>query len=89
MASMLGVAGLVLAIVYFGFFVLSIAACVKIISKAGYSGWWILIAFVPAVNVVMFFVFAFSEWPILRQSRPALQEPSWPTSPREGSTDIT
>ena len=31
---------------------------VKIISKAGYSGWWVLI---------MFLVFAYKEWPIQRE----------------------
>lgn len=40
---------------------------VKIISKAGYSGWWVLIMFVPIVNVIMLLVFAFKEWPIQRE----------------------
>jgi hypothetical protein len=44
--------------------VLSIVAGVKVISKAGYSGWWVLITLVPVVNFVMFLVFAFSKWPI-------------------------
>ena len=42
---------------------------VMILRKAGYSGWWCLLGFVPIVNIVMFWVFAFSEWPILRQPR--------------------
>lgn len=42
-------------------------AYVRIIRRAGYSGWWILIALVPLVNVVMFLVFAFKEWPIQRE----------------------
>jgi len=37
---------------------------VKIIQKAGYSGWHVLWMFVPVVNFVMLFVFAFSRWPI-------------------------
>jgi len=40
----------------------------KIISKAGYNGWWCLLGVVPVVNVVMIWVFAFSAWPAL-QSR--------------------
>jgi len=44
-------------------------AYVKIISRAGYSGWWVLIMFVPVVNVVMLLVFAFKEWPIQRELR--------------------
>src|SRR5262249_46886219 len=38
---------------------------VKILNKAGYSGAWVVLGFVPFVNIVMFFVFAFSRWPVL------------------------
>ena len=44
-------------------------AYIKIISKAGYSGWWVLIMFVPIVNVIMLLVFAYKEWPIQREVR--------------------
>lgn len=44
--------------------VLTLVAGVKVISKAGYSGWWILITLVPFVGFVMFLVFAFSKWPV-------------------------
>lgn len=50
-----------------GFLVLSIIATVKIVTKAGYSGWWVLMAFVPVANVVMFLIFAFSKWPVLQK----------------------
>ena len=56
---------LVLVIIYVAVAVLMIVAWVKIISKAGYSGWWVLIGLVPVVNFVMFLVFAFSKWPAL------------------------
>lgn len=36
---------------------------VKIIRKAGYSGWWVLLWFVPIVNLIALWVFAFSKWP--------------------------
>jgi uncharacterized membrane protein YhaH (DUF805 family) len=39
---------------------------VKILNKAGYSGWWSLLLLVPLVNIVMLFVFAFADWPALR-----------------------
>jgi uncharacterized membrane protein YhaH (DUF805 family) len=42
---------------------------VKILQKAGYSGWWCLIVFVPLVNIVMLYVFAFANWPSLRDRR--------------------
>ena len=31
--------------------------------KAGFSGWWSLIIFVPLVNIAMIWVFAFVDWP--------------------------
>jgi uncharacterized membrane protein YhaH (DUF805 family) len=43
----------------------SIAATVFIIRKAGYSGWWVLVSFVPIVNFVFLLIFAFSTWPVL------------------------
>jgi hypothetical protein len=45
-------------------FVFSLICQVKIITKAGYSGWYVLTAFVPIVNIVMFLIFAFGKWPI-------------------------
>jgi uncharacterized membrane protein YhaH (DUF805 family) len=47
--------------------VASIWATVRIIQKAGYSGWHVLWCLVPIVGAVMLFVFAFSEWPIQRK----------------------
>jgi uncharacterized membrane protein YhaH (DUF805 family) len=38
---------------------------IKILSKAGYSGWWVLLLFVPLVNIIVLWVFAFADWPIL------------------------
>jgi len=35
----------------------------KIVSKAGYSGAWSLFVFVPLINVIMLWVFAFATWP--------------------------
>ena len=60
---------LIVGLFYLVFLVLMIAAWVKILTKAGYSGWWILIGLVPLVNMIMFFVFAFSDWPALRATR--------------------
>jgi uncharacterized membrane protein YhaH (DUF805 family) len=39
---------------------------VKILNKAGYSGWWSLVILIPLVNIIMFYVFAFADWPALR-----------------------
>ena len=63
--------GLLVAIilVYVALFVLILWAWVSILSKAGYSGWWVLIGFVPVANLIMLLVFAFSDWPVLREVR--------------------
>jgi hypothetical protein len=55
--------------IYVAILVVMIVAWVKIVSKAGYSGWWVLSAFVPFLGIVMFFVFAFSKWPVLQELR--------------------
>jgi uncharacterized membrane protein YhaH (DUF805 family) len=41
---------------------------VKILQKAGYSGWWCALLVIPLVNVVMLWVFAFARWPNLRDA---------------------
>lgn len=43
----------------------------KILQKAGYSGWRCLIVFVPLVNIIMVYVFAFANWPVLRDKHAA------------------
>ncbi|HST62003.1 MAG TPA: hypothetical protein VLK84_25100 [Longimicrobium sp.] len=40
----------------------------RIVSKAGYSGAWSLLLFVPVANVIAVFVFAFAEWPLERRA---------------------
>lgn len=49
----------------FGLFALIIAVipCWKIVSKAGYNGAWSLLMFIPLVNLIMLYVFAFNTWP--------------------------
>jgi hypothetical protein len=66
----LGIVG-TLALVYAGYTALAVAAAVSIVRKAGYSAWWVATGFVPLVNIVMLFAFAFADWPILKQTRRA------------------
>jgi uncharacterized membrane protein YhaH (DUF805 family) len=40
---------------------------VRILNKAGYSGWWVLLALIPVVNIVALWLFAFADWPRLRR----------------------
>lgn len=46
-----------------GFLIFAIPGAM-ILRKAGYSAWWVLIALVPLLNIIMFWVFAFSRWPV-------------------------
>lgn len=59
----------VIGLVYVAILVVMIIAYAKIIGKAGYSPWWVLMMFVPIGNIIVFFMFAFSEWPIQRRLR--------------------
>ena len=54
--------GLALVVIFF-------VAYIQIIRRAGYSGWWVLVWFVPLLNVVMLLIFAYKEWPIQRELR--------------------
>lgn len=38
----------------------------KIWTKAGFSGAWSLLMFIPIVNIAAFFYLAFAEWPVHR-----------------------
>ncbi|MDR9500023.1 MAG: hypothetical protein RI556_12670 [Hydrogenovibrio sp.] len=40
---------------------------VKILRKAGHSGWHSLWIVVPLVNLFMFWFFAFKKWPVERE----------------------
>lgn len=54
--------------VYMVIFVAYIALSWRIVQRAGYSGFWTLTLLVPFVNLTMIFVFAFSNWPALRNA---------------------
>jgi uncharacterized membrane protein YhaH (DUF805 family) len=50
-------------IILIGFLII-VVPYVKIIKKAGYSGWWVIVAFIPLVNLIMLWVFALARWPV-------------------------
>ncbi len=55
-------------ILYIAFAIFLIYCQVRIVQRAGYSGWWVLITIVPIVGIVMMFVFAYSNnWPVLQK----------------------
>jgi len=58
------VTGLAMFVIWLALVCLMAWPYVRIIQKAGYSGWNILWMLVPIANIIMLFVFAFSRWPI-------------------------
>jgi len=54
----------------------------RIIEKVGYSGWWSLLYLVPFATIVMLYVFAFADWPVLRRLR-AFQQGQPQYDPRQ------
>lgn len=38
----------------------------RIVAKAGFPGWWMIVLLVPFVNIVMIWVFGFIDWPVLQ-----------------------
>jgi Na+/melibiose symporter-like transporter len=55
-----GLAGIVGAIVIF---IVLLVPFVKILHRTGHSGWWILRWFIPVVNLIALWIFAFGRWP--------------------------
>ena len=41
----------------------------RIVTKAGYPGVLALLVMIPLVNIIVFFAFAFSEWPLEKRAR--------------------
>jgi uncharacterized membrane protein YhaH (DUF805 family) len=41
----------------------SVVAIIRIIQRAGFSGWWVLVVFVPFVNMIALWRFGFGSWP--------------------------
>jgi hypothetical protein len=42
---------------------ISAVAMVRIVQRAGYNGWWVLIIFVPIANMLALWYFGFGPWP--------------------------
>jgi len=43
--------------------VISAVAMVRIVQRAGYNGWWVLIIVVPIANMLALWYFGFGPWP--------------------------
>jgi hypothetical protein len=51
-------------IIFLVAFLIFIVPYALVIKKAGYSGWWVLVTFIPLVNLIMLWVFALARWPV-------------------------
>jgi uncharacterized membrane protein YhaH (DUF805 family) len=36
---------------------------VKILQRTGHSGWWCILAFIPLLNLLALWLFAYARWP--------------------------
>jgi hypothetical protein len=61
-----GVAHLVALIVFILLVWAFVAIFGRIVSRAGYSRWWLITLFVPVLNLIMLWIFAFADWPATR-----------------------
>ena len=55
------------AVFYIAIIAIFLVAYWKIITKAGYLGWYLILAIVPCANFIGLLIFAFAEWPIERE----------------------
>jgi O-antigen/teichoic acid export membrane protein len=54
---------LVVALIIWAF----VAIFGRVLNRAGYSRWWVLMMFVPLLNLIMLWVFAYADWPVSRR----------------------
>jgi hypothetical protein len=64
----MGGLGILLAVIVY-FCILGIPI-MQVLRRAGYSRAWILIMFVPLLNIIFLWIFAFKRWPV-EEGRPA------------------
>jgi uncharacterized membrane protein YhaH (DUF805 family) len=56
------VVGLAMAGLYIWLVATSVFAMVRILNRTGYSGWWLLVGFVPVVGVIALSRFSKAKW---------------------------
>jgi hypothetical protein len=57
--------GIVLIAAFIAPVAVCVVAIVRIVQRAGFSGWWVLLTLVPVVNMLALWYFAFASWPAL------------------------
>lgn len=67
--ELVGASALVFILIAIAMFAFIFYVYYRIISKTGYSGWWVLSLFVPILPLVLLLLLAFKEWPIEERIR--------------------
>jgi uncharacterized membrane protein YhaH (DUF805 family) len=62
-----GLVGLIIIAVWVLVFIVPAA---KVLRRVGFSGWWSILAVVPLVGIIAFWIFAFVRWPIDKAANP-------------------
>ncbi len=70
---------LVFLAIALGIFAIWIWLSVRVLGKAGRSGWWCLLMIVPLVQIVPIWIFAFARWPALEVAAAAAPSPTGPS----------
>jgi uncharacterized membrane protein YhaH (DUF805 family) len=52
-------------IILAAFFAIIYVPFIRIFQKAGRSGWWAVLMVIPLINIIVLWIFAFSNWPAL------------------------
>jgi hypothetical protein len=55
-------------VILFLFLVLYAVPTSKILERAGYSKWWTVVFFIPLLNIIAYWVFAYRRWPAMERS---------------------
>jgi uncharacterized membrane protein YhaH (DUF805 family) len=73
--------GILFVFICIALIVTTAIAIIRVIQRAGFSGWWALIMFVPILNMLALWYFGFGQWPIVNEpnssnmwKKPALDE---------------
>ena len=67
-------------------FIVTIWASVRILGRIGHSGWWVLIGFVPVLNIALIWALALQRWPIDDESDSGIGRTGGTGSARDDST---
>ena len=65
----IGIPELIIIVFILAILIVPLVFLGKILSKAGFSGWFSLLSLVPLVNLVFLWIFAFIDWPNLDKNK--------------------